>query len=64
MAEQRLPADALERVAEACERFEEERTGAGEHERYHALADALILRHAAASHPPAFAPPAHRHGCF
>ncbi|MGE5414979.1 MAG: hemerythrin domain-containing protein [Syntrophomonadaceae bacterium] len=61
MAEQRLPPDALERVGEDCERFEQAQTGAGEHERLHALAEALVLRHAPASHPsPA---PVQRHGC-
>jgi hemerythrin-like domain-containing protein len=59
MAEQHLAPEALERVGEACERFEEERTGSGEHERLHALAEALIARHAAAVHPAAHV----RHGC-
>lgn len=63
MAEQHLPPEAMERVAADCERFEEEQTGAGEHERYHALADELVLRHAATSHPAAGPMHPHRHGC-
>ncbi len=58
MAAQHLPPEALERVAEDCERFEAERTGSGEHARLHALADALVSRHAAAAHGPAV----HRQG--
>jgi len=46
-----------------CERFEVEQTVAGEHERYHALADELVLRHAATSHPAAGPMHPHRHGC-
>jgi hemerythrin-like domain-containing protein len=62
MAEQRLPPEALLRVGEDCERFENERAGSGAHERLTALADALVLRHAGAAHP---APtPVVRHGCF
>jgi hemerythrin-like domain-containing protein len=61
MAEQHLPPEALLRVAEDCERFEQEKTGSGEHERLHALAEDLVLRHAAASHPSPT--PVVRHGC-
>jgi len=64
MAEARLPPQAMEQVGLDCERFEQQQTGAGEHERYHALADELVLRHAATSHPAADASTAHRHGCF
>jgi hemerythrin-like domain-containing protein len=65
MAESRLPPDALDRVNERCERYEQERSGSGENERLHALADALVARHARASHPSA-GPGPHRHGggCF
>lgn len=51
MAEQHLPPEALQRVGEDCEIFEAERIGAGEHERLHALADALVARHAGTVHP-------------
>jgi hemerythrin-like domain-containing protein len=60
MAEQRLPPEELDRIADLCARFEEEKTGSGEHERYHALGDALVRRYAAASHP---APTPHGPGC-
>ncbi len=46
MAEQRLPPDVLERIQEDCERYEEQKTGSGEHERLHRLADELLARHA------------------
>ncbi|HTN54458.1 MAG TPA: hemerythrin domain-containing protein [Anaeromyxobacter sp.] len=49
MAEQRLPAEALEGVSRDCERFEAERAGA--HERLHALAEGLVARHAHVAHP-------------
>jgi hemerythrin-like domain-containing protein len=62
MAEQHLPADALAEVTRDCEQFEQDRTGTGEHERLHALAEALVLRHAQTTHPPA-APHPHRLGC-
>jgi len=63
MAEQHLPPEAMERVAAACERYEDEKTGSGEHERLHALADALVLRHAHSVHPPPQTGPSHRSGC-
>ncbi len=53
MAEQHLPPDALERVGEDCERFEQERTGSGEHERFHALAETFVARYAHTVHPSA-----------
>ena len=58
MAEQRLPPELMNRVAQDCERFEEHQSRAGEHERLHALAEQLIARYAplARSEPaPAFA---------
>lgn len=51
MAEEHLSPEALERVNEDCERFEAERTGSGEHERFHALAASLVARYAATAHP-------------
>ena len=63
MAEQHLPPEAMERVSAECERFEELQTGAGEHERYHALAEELVSRHAATSHPGGGSTPGLRHGC-
>ncbi len=63
MAEQHLPPDALQRVSADCERFEAERIGSGEHERLHALADALVARHAQAAHPPSPDDAPHRFGC-
>ncbi len=59
MAEQHLAPDVLARVGEDCARFEAERTGSGEHERLHALAEELVARHGAAPRPaaPRF------HGC-
>jgi hemerythrin-like domain-containing protein len=61
MAEQHLSPETMERVSEDCERFENERTGSGEHERLHALAEALVARHANGARRPAAAP---RHfGC-
>jgi len=48
MAEQRLPPPLMERVERDCARYEEERTGAGEHERLHRLAEELVARHAPA----------------
>ena len=45
MAEQRLPPDVLERVSADCERYEQEKTGSGEHERLHRLAEELLARH-------------------
>ena len=63
MAEQHLPPDVLQRVGEDCERFEAEKTGAGEHERLHALAEALVARYAPASHPPEQGRRPHGLGC-
>jgi len=45
MAEQHLPPQAMQRVDEACRRYEEEKTGSGEHERLHRLAEELVARH-------------------
>ena len=45
MAEQHLPPQLMERVDEACERYEQEKTGSGEHERLHRLAEELVARH-------------------
>jgi hemerythrin-like domain-containing protein len=50
MAEQRLPPPLLERVGRDCERYEAEKTGSGEHERLHRLAEDLVARHAGALH--------------
>ena len=57
MAEQRLPPEAMEQVGRRVRALEQKQTGAGEHERFHALADELVLRHAATSHPAADATP-------
>jgi hemerythrin-like domain-containing protein len=56
MAKARLPAGAWEGLAERFESFEEDRTGSGEHERLHKLAEDLIHRYGGgpAHHP-------HRH---
>ncbi|HSN92059.1 MAG TPA: hemerythrin domain-containing protein [Anaeromyxobacteraceae bacterium] len=48
MARQRLPPPVLEQVDRDCARYEEEKTGAGEHERLHRLAEELAARHAPA----------------
>lgn len=61
MAEQHLPPEVMERVGEECERFEAEQTGAGVHEKFHALAEELVQRHARAAQPAV--PSAHRSGC-
>ena len=45
MAEQHLAPPVMERVDELCERYEEEKTGSGEHERLHRLAEELVARH-------------------
>ena len=45
MAEQHLPPPVQERVDQLCERYEEEKTGSGEHERLHQLAEELVARH-------------------
>ena len=49
MAEQHLSPEAIERISADCERYEAERLGS--HERLHALAEALVARHAPAVHP-------------
>ncbi|HEY6005867.1 MAG TPA: hemerythrin domain-containing protein [Anaeromyxobacter sp.] len=64
MAEQHLPPEVLERVSEDCERFEAEKTGSGEHERFHALAESLVARYAGTTHPSSGGPRAPRPGCF
>ncbi len=51
MAEQRLPPDVQERVSADCEAYEARKTGSGEHERLHRLAEELVARHAALSRP-------------
>jgi hemerythrin-like domain-containing protein len=48
MAEQHLPAETLERVNTGCVAYEASRTGDGEHERLHAIADELVKLHAGA----------------
>ncbi len=48
MAEAHLPPQVMERVDEACQRYEVEKTGSGEHERLHRLAEELAARHAPA----------------
>jgi len=54
MAEQRLPHDRMEAMAEEFEAFEANIMGKGVHEQYHALADKLIARYAGnAPHTPA-----------
>ena len=45
MAEQHLAPPVQERVDRLCERYEEEKTGSGEHERLHRLAEELVARH-------------------
>ncbi len=61
MAEQHLAPEVMDRVGEDCERYEAER--AGGHERLHALAEALIARHAPAVHPDPQGPHGQRFGC-
>ncbi len=46
MAEQHLSPERLEQVNAACELYEEQKTGSGEHERLHRLAEELAARHA------------------
>jgi hemerythrin-like domain-containing protein len=58
MAEQHLSPDAMEAVAEACERYE---SHAGANDELRALGDELVRRHAPAPRPDAAA--AHRFGC-
>jgi hemerythrin-like domain-containing protein len=62
MAEQHLAPEVLAEVGAACERFEQVKNGAGEHERLHALAEELVLRHAQAVHLPSATPQPHRFG--
>ncbi len=56
MAEQHLPPEAMTAVGEACDRYEQDESRAGKHERLHALANDLIQRHAGAVHPASHAP--------
>jgi hemerythrin-like domain-containing protein len=58
MAEQHLPPEAIEAVAQACERYE---SRAGAHEKLRALGDELVREHAPAVHPHDAA--AQRFGC-
>ncbi len=46
MAEQHLSPERMAEVTEACERYEEQKTGSGEHERLNRLAEELVARHA------------------
>ncbi len=50
MAEQHLPPEVMEQVNAECEYFEAHKI-AGAHEKYHALAEELVQRHAQAAHP-------------
>ncbi|HEX9290526.1 MAG TPA: hemerythrin domain-containing protein, partial [Anaeromyxobacteraceae bacterium] len=63
MAGQRLSPEALERVSADCEAYEARKTGSGEHERLHRLADDLLARHAPLTRDELT--PSHRHagGC-
>ncbi len=63
MAEQRLSPEALARVSADCEAYEARKTGSGEHERLHRLADDLLARHAPLTRDELT--PSHRHagGC-
>jgi hemerythrin-like domain-containing protein len=56
MAEQHLPAEALERVNGDCAAYEAAKTGDGEHERLHAIGDELVKRHAPGAPTPRAAP--------
>jgi hemerythrin-like domain-containing protein len=51
MAEQHLPAEVMAGVSADCARYEAEKAGTGEHERLHALGEALVARYAPAVHP-------------
>ncbi len=51
MAEQHLSPEVMQGVGEACEKYEQDESRAGAHERLHALADELVRRHAPAVHP-------------
>jgi hemerythrin-like domain-containing protein len=48
MARRRLPPEILDRVSRDCERYEAGKTGSGEHQRLHRLAEELVARHAGA----------------
>ena len=52
MAEQRLPAEVMERVNADCEAYETRKTGSGERERLGALAEELVARYAPALERP------------
>ena len=60
MAEQHLPPEVMEQVNAECEYFEEHKM-AGEHERFHALAEELAGRYAPAAR--SAGPEANRSGC-
>jgi hemerythrin-like domain-containing protein len=64
MAEQHLPPEVMEAVGSACERYEQEETRAGAHERLHALAEDLVRLHAPAVHPSSGPPSRAGFGCF
>ncbi len=63
MAEQHLSPDRLEAVSAACERYEEQKTGSGEHERLHRLAEELVGRHAPGPRSPEVLRTHSGHGC-
>jgi hemerythrin-like domain-containing protein len=63
MAEQHLPPAVLAEVGRRCERFDDEKASAGEHARLHALAEALLSRHAPPAGRLAAAPDRHGQGC-
>lgn len=63
MAEQHLPPEAIEAVGMACERYEQDESRAGAHERLHALAEELVARHAPTVHPGSRPPPRAGFGC-
>jgi hemerythrin-like domain-containing protein len=50
MAEQHLSRAVMARVSADCEAYEARKTGSGEHERLHRLADELVSRHAPLRH--------------
>jgi len=45
-AEANLPPEVMKQIGEKFEKFEQEETGPGAHERFHTLADSLIARYA------------------
>ncbi len=61
MAEQHLPPEVMERVAQDCARYDAAREG--NHEKLHALGGELVARHAPAVHPESQSPHGHRSGC-